>query len=593
MPLMLAAGTGCATMPFRSSAWSERYPARPAPPIESARPAIPSEYQDYADRAFAESSPDAPVHFAQLLSTGDDALLARIHLIRAATNSIDVQTFIWKQDAVTRVLFDELLRAADRGVRVRLLVDGMFPVGTPREIARMAEAHERIDLCIYNPMSNVAWLGKLKFLQAGLLRMRDMNRRMHSKTFIVDGRIAILGGRNYEGKYYDRHPSFLFKDRDVTVMGPVVRDVQASFEEFWTHRKSVHAMQFKDVQAQYLRVVNRPIPPPSRKDRAVVGKLLEWADEPALSRIRDSLAIAPVASVDFLADTPSRTKHSLHVLPGMTARYRKLVRSARERLVFQTPYLIYDPRQRRDLQRARRHNRGLRVVVSSNSLGAADHIHVYAISYKHRRALLRKMKLEIYEFKPVPGDVEEFVAGYRLLHRIGIDPDETPAAADAPVEIDAPTPRVCIHAKTLVIDGKAALIGSHNFDPRSSNLNAECGLLISDADFAARVERQIFRDIHPRNSWTVARKPVPDRFGPRFRQALGSFSSRLPIFDFLPQVYVSLYEPLEDRDPLPPGHPDFYASYRDVGPFPEVKDPAVLKKMNRIKSFAGWIRPIL
>lgn len=575
--LTLALSAGCATVPRRRAAVIDQYPARPAPPTASSA-AIPSEYQDYADRAFAASTPGAPAHFAQLLSTGDDALLARLHLIRAATNSIDIQTFIWKDDPVTRVLFAELLRAADRGVRVRLLVDALFPIASPRDTARMAEAHEHIELCLFNPMSNVAWLGKVKFLQAGVLRLRDMNRRMHSKTFTVDGRIAIVGGRNNEGKYYDRHPDFVFKDRDVAVMGPVARDIQASFEEFWTHRKSVYAMQFADIRAEYPRVVNRPLPVPSPADRAIVGDLLDLADAPALSALRDSLAIQPVASVQFVADTPSRATRAMHFLPGMTTPYRQLLRSAKERLVFQTPYLIYDPRQRRDLKRARKDHPDLDVVVSGNSLAAADHVHVYAISYKHRRALLRKTKMDIYEFKPAPGDFDDFIPGHAAFR-----------AATGATNL----PRVCIHAKTLVIDGQTVLVGSHNFDPRSSNLNAECGLLIGDPAFAARVEQELMRAIAPQNSWTVARQPVPDRFGPRFRQSLGSISSRLPLFDILPQVYVSLYEPLDGQDALPPGHPGFYETHRNVGQFPGVDDPATLKNMHRIKAFGGWLRPIL
>ncbi len=460
----------------------------------------------------------------------------------------------------------------------------------------MAEAHERIELCLYNPVSKYARPSKLGFMEALAFRMRRTNRRMHSKTFIVDGRIAIIGGRNNEGKYYDRNPAFVFKDREVAVMGPVVGDIRNSFDEFWQHRKSVYAMQFRDIQSEYIRVVNRPRLRPSPEDLAVVGDLLKQADAPALSALRPSLSIQPVEAVEFVADSPSRRKRLLSVFQfrhRLTDRYRRLIRSAEEQLVFQTPYLIYDRRQRRDLRQARRRNPDLRVVISSNSLGAADHVHVYAISYKHRRALLRKKGLHIYEFMPFPGDARDFVPGYENLNRLAAETAEEFPVPEDRVPVDTPVPVLCLHAKTLVVDGAVALVGSHNFDPRSSNLNAECGLVIRDRAFAGRIEGDVLRDIQPRNSWSVARVPRPRRLGTRVRQSLESISSRLPFFDVVPQTYASLYQPRDGQTFLPPNHPDFYNTYEDVGQFPGVNDPAVLRRMSLIKQFGGWARPLL
>lgn len=586
---ILAAGwvTGCATVPRQDLTIMDQYPARPSQPTQETDAPIESHYQTLASRALTESTETQPVHFAQLLQTGEDALVARVHLIRAAKQSITVQTFIWKDDPVTRVLFDELLQAAQRGVEVRLLVDAYYPMGTPRQIAAWTEAHESFQIRIFNPFTAYADPDGQKVFGALLFRPRGMNRRMHSKSFVVDERIAIIGGRNLEGTYYDRHPSFLFKDRDVVVIGPVAAEVAAMFDAFWQHERTVHPFQFKDVQAEYLHVVNRPQPEPSEQDRRIVSTVLEEADTPDLSALRSSLQFQPVAKVEFTADGPSRSRV---IRRQMTDTYRAMIREAEERLVFQTPYLIYEPRQRRELRRARRNHPGdLEVIVSGNSLAAADQVRVYAMSYKHRRHMIRKKGMNIYEFRPVPGDVHLLVPGYDKLEELFAD-----VAVDcgdkSPAGITATTPRVSLHAKTVVKDGQAVLIGSHNFDPRSTRINAECGVIIRDADFAQRVEADIRRDIHPRNSWVVVRQPVPDGFWAKTSRQLSAASSRLPFLDVWPQRYMSSYEPVDMDAIVPPRQEDFFEHYRDVGHFPEVNDPAALRRLRLVKWFGGWAR---
>ncbi len=578
---------GCATVPRQDLAIKESFPARPAQPVAGDVAPIDSQYQVLARRALENSTEETPVHYAQLLQTGDDALLARLHLIRAAEESIKVQTFLWKDDAVTRVLFDELLQAAQRGVEVRLLVDAYYPMGEPLQIARWAEAHERLQLRIFNPFREEAVPTGGGMLEALLFRPRGVNRRMHSKSFVVDERIAIVGGRNMEGTYFDRHPTFIFKDRDVVVIGPVVREVARRFNTFWEHDRTVHAFQFTDVQAEYLHVVNRPLPEPSELDHRIVGALLDKADTADPSTLRSRLAFHPIASVEFTSDGPSRSRY---IRRRMTDTYRRMIRQAEESLVFQTPYLIYEPRLRRDLRRARRNAPGdLEVAVSANSLATSDQVRVYAMSYKHRRHMIRKKGMNIYELRPVPGDVHCIVPGYDQVQDLFLEdvPDE---GDKSPARIRPTTPRVALHAKTMVKDGQSVLIGSHNFDPRSTRINAECGVIIRDPDFAQLVEDDIRRDLHPRNSWVVKRTPVPAGFWAKTSRQLSAGSSRLPLLDLWPQRYMSSFEPVDMDNVVTPRQENFFEHYRDAGHFPEVDDPAALRRLRLVKWFGGWAR---
>lgn len=578
---------GCATVPRQDLSIKETFPARPAQPIAEDAAPIASQYQVLASRAVETSTDEKPVHYAQLLQTGDDALLARLHLIRAAEKSITVQAFIWADDPVTRVLFDELLQAAQRGVQVRLLVDAYFPMGEPVQIARWAEAHERLQLRIFNPYTSRAVPDGGGVIEALLFRPRGVNRRMHNKSFVVDDRIAIIGGRNLEGTYFDRHPSFIFKDRDVVVIGPVAREVSEMFDSFWRHERTVHPFQFTDVQAEYMQVVNRPLPEPSKQDVQVVGALLDKANKADPSALRDRLAFHAVASVEFTSDGPSRSRV---VRRRMTDTYRRMISRAEERLVFQTPYLIYEPRLRRDLRRARRNSPGpFEVAVSANSLATSDQIRVYAMSYKHRRHMIRKKQMNIYELRPVPGDVDLIVPGYDQIQDLFPD-GVADVGKKSPARITATTPRLALHAKTVVKDGESVLIGSHNFDPRSTRINAECGVIIRDPDFAQLVEADIRRDIHPRNSWVVSRTPMPAGFWAKTSRQLSAGSSRLPFLDLWPQRYMSSFDPVDMDNIVPPRQEDFFEHYRDAGHFPEVDDPGAIWRLRFVKWFGGWSR---
>ncbi len=196
-----------------------------------------------------QAAADPEAQEVTLLENGDDALLARIHLIRSARESIDIQTFIWVYDDTGKWMFKELLAAARRGVRVRLLIDQFVPPGvSTSEYAAIATAHRNLEIRLFRPLSSNAINTEWTYLRKSFTRFTTMNRRMHNKVFIVDDTVAIIGGRNVQNAYFDRDPELCFRDRDIIVTGPVTRSATGFFEVFWNDRDVVEASRMSDLR---------------------------------------------------------------------------------------------------------------------------------------------------------------------------------------------------------------------------------------------------------------------------------------------------------------------------------------------------------
>ena len=193
---------GCASVPERELGNAFKYQRLKGSDHIAALP-VNSVYQELAKKAVQIHKQGGSAEYVSILEVGDDALLARVHLIRSATQSIDIQTFIWKDDPTSRFLFDELVKAAERGVLVRILIDALNPPGSPEQLARMARAHRNMEIVLYKPLSESVEVGTIGFWDNVIFKTKRMNRRMHNKLLLVDGCIGIAGGRNYGGRYYD------------------------------------------------------------------------------------------------------------------------------------------------------------------------------------------------------------------------------------------------------------------------------------------------------------------------------------------------------------------------------------------------------
>jgi putative cardiolipin synthase len=429
---------------------------------------------------------------AYVLETGEEALLARAWLADHAVKSIDVQYFIWSTDNIGILAAEALLRAAERGVQVRVIVDALLLDAPDRSLLALAR-HPRVEVRIYNPR---------RFWHA-IIDFRGLNQRMHDKTMAVDGKVVITGGRNMAAEYYDYNHEYNFRDRDVLLLGEVAKEVGASFERFWTSELSVPAEEL----TRGVRLEEADI-------RRIYGELHAYAGSPgnfapevraaiaatpsAFPRIAREIAWGPVA---FISDAPG--KNEARGLSGggeTTSALARLVAGARSRIVIQSPYLVMSDAALALFRETTA--RGVKVRISTNSLASTDNIQAFS-GYRNQRSRLLEMGLQIFEYRP-DAKVQRLAA----------------PQAKAPV--------FALHAKTMVIDSSVLYIGTFNFDPRSENLNTEVGVVLRDERLARTVEAAIETDMLPENSWNAA-TDRPDSHVPLVKRSRTRFWQLLPI----------------------------------------------------------------
>ena len=550
-------------------------------PAERAdRCALASPYHDLAAQALAHSTSAEPMLYVNLLERGADALLLRVHLIRSAQRSIVVQTFIFRDDDAGSLILDELVKAARRGVQVRIIADQLFSLEDTHFLAALARAHANFELRLYNPGFHKASTQSLEFAAGMLCCFLHFNQRMHDKMLLVDDAIGIVGGRNYENRYYDWDDEFDYRDRDVLAVGPVGARMRATFDTFWNDPHTVPLTHLRDVSHDILAGgIRAPrYAAHAYRNPARVEALSQKASDADFIRSEFASQAMRVGRIDYFADAPGKpAQHAPFGARESTHQLVALLRAAREEIVLQTPYLVLSKNARALFAELHARTPSPRVVVSTNSLAATDAFYVYALSYKYKRRYL-KLGFEIHEFKPFPDEAADVISDYATLGRADLPPVHAHVRARytrAPLKREGV--RLGLHAKSFVIDGAVAVIGSHNFDPRSEEYNTETGFIIYDRDFAARLRESILHDTAPENAWTIARRVRAPLFG-RLSNALANISVALPIFDLWPFRYATSYEFDPDgKDgctPAPrPGATNFQTCYVDVGDFPEVDLP--------------------
>ncbi|MBN8482654.1 MAG: phospholipase D family protein [Xanthomonadales bacterium] len=516
-----------------------------------------------------------PRHAVSMLEQGEESLLLRVHLIRAARTSIDIQTFIWVNDDAGRLLLDELLAAARRGVRVRVIADQLFSLEDAELLSQLARIHRNFEVRIYNPTFNKAVTRPIEFAASILCCFRRFNQRMHNKLFLVDGLFGIAGGRNHENRYFDWDHEFDYRDRDALVTGPRAgAAMQRSFEQFWNYRRAVPLTRLNDVNGRIVADAaadaSLALPAPMLSmDPARVERLRTLAGDAEEIRRRFVDTALRVGDVEYFSDEPQKQDDESDRNRQLGERIAGMIGGARERIVLQTPYLVISKRAQRVFRALNERTPRPQVLVSTNSLAATDAFYVYALSHKYKKRYL-KLGFHIHEFKPFPGDAAELVADYAALGGDDGRPDAYQRYGRAPLSTRGV--RLGMHAKSIVIDGMTTLIGSHNFDPRSDNYNTESGFIIHDRALAALVTAAIERDAEPQNAWTIAKRPRTNLIH-RINNAIADFSTALPLFDFWPFRYSTSYELKPGCRPLPPNDPGFHDCYTAVGDFPEVDLP--------------------
>ena len=466
-----------------------------------------------ADAAFCRTiHRDTGIHLAEQLHTvdslmlrktgvyvleeGDAALVTRAWLSEYAEQTIDVQYFIFSADNVGLIALDYLLRAADRGVRVRVLVDDLL-VEADADALLALDSHPNVEVRIYNPGVNIG-----KTLPGKVLKFtsdfRGANQRMHNKTFTVDGRIVITGGRNIADEYFDYDHDYNFRDRDVLLLGGVAGAVQRSFDEYWSDAlsRTVSTLVVRTGDVAHDSVFIQRVHAYACDPRNYWPQVRErvTAIPAAFERIRASGALEWLDSVRFVYDAPGKNDGEQGLGGGGVTldSLSQLVRDARTTIDIQSPYLITTERGRSLLRDAVA--RGVRVRILTNSLSSTDNLEAFS-GYARDRNEILATGAHIFEVRPD--------ARARLTVMTGSLQQTLQRA-----------PIFGLHAKSMVIDGHITVVGTFNMDPRSANLNTECLVVIYSDGIAAGVGRRMEEEFGAENAWETTRDSNPDSTAP-------------------------------------------------------------------------------
>jgi putative cardiolipin synthase len=452
--ILVAVGlTGCASLPKPSLDWNVRHPV------------------DTTNSAWARTLEPAMASHPglsgiELLQYGQDALSARLALADTAERSLDLQYFLWRPDASGRLLAEHVLRAADRGVRVRLLLDDVG--GTASDDVLLAlDNYTNVQVRLFNPIANRTFR-KLSLL----FDFQRVNRRMHNKSFTADGLVTVMGGRNVEERYYALGEEPQFADFDVIAVGPAARDVSAMFDRYWFSSSSipVHALireRLSDAQLHehYARLAASLKTITNSPEYQVLA-----ADDVGAAVNRRELTL-DWGNAKLVCDQPEKittdpTDTSTHLLPVL----RPIVNGTTNELIIVSPYFVPGSKGVAFIRSLRK--RGVRVIVLSNSLAATDVTVVHAGYRRYRKELL-KAGVEMWEIKPN--------TQIRATIRTGQVSSKRAAKKS----------RSSLHAKSFIFDEQTMFVGSFNFDPRSAYLNTEMGLIIEIPNLSGPVAKSL------------------------------------------------------------------------------------------------------
>jgi len=423
----------------------------------------------------------------RLLERGVDAMLARIVLAEAAERSLDVQYYIWHDDLTGRHFASALLRAADRGVRVRVLLDDVG-VSANDEVLLALDAHANVEIRLFNPVASRTFRG------LGLVTdFSRLNRRMHNKAFIADNQAVILGGRNIGDEYFDAGSEVAFSDLDVLMTGPGVGDASSAFDRFWNAPMSipVSALLAKSHDASALAALRA----------ALADFIAQQRDSPYVRKANTELAELLTdgggrhyrGKAHLLYDDPAKINRAPEDTAGhLLPQFADIGSKVHKDLLIVSPYFI--PGDAGVAWMKNLVDRGVRVTVLTNSLAATDVGAVHAGYSRYRMALL-EAGVRLHELKP--DAIENARASGDRRHSSGS--------------------RASLHAKTFVFDRRAVFIGSLNLDPRSVRLNTEVGVVCESPPLAEtladsieqkldsiawRLERVVDASGHARLAWT-------------------------------------------------------------------------------------------
>jgi len=411
----------------------------------------------------------------RLVREGPEAFAIRAAAARLAGRSLDVQTYIWHADLTGGFLAYEVLAAADRGVRVRLLVDDMDARAKNYGFAAL-HAHPGIEVRMFNPFETRS--GSVTFVLEALGNAKRINRRMHNKTWIADNRIAIAGGRNLGDEYFGASEDVNFVDLDLAMVGPIVRDASASFDRYWNSPLAypMDVLAPNEVSPAALEALRERIAPMVEQARSS-RFATELGENDAVKRLLSGdWPMQWSAKYAFVADDPAKATGQGGGLAGsqVLAVLVPALESSRSTVTIISPYFVPGEAGTKALVDIARSGSDVRILT--NSLAANDVAAVYGGYSKWREPLLEG-GVKLWELKPTPGSTPKS----SMFGSSGAS----------------------LHTKALAVDGRLVFVGSYNLDPRSTSLNSEQGIFVESPVITAQLEELFRTDSSGASAWAV------------------------------------------------------------------------------------------
>jgi putative cardiolipin synthase len=401
-----------------------------------------------------------------ILPYGRNAFTLRIAAAELAEKTLDLQVYIWESDETGRILAERLIRAADRGVRLRLLVDDMGIAATDDKIASM-DAHPNIEIRIFNPFAH-----RNNSMLDFITDMDRVNHRMHNKTMVMDNSFAVVGGRNIGDHYFGVNSDTNFRDLDIMAVGPVVRDISRVFDHFWQGEWAVPIEALVERPNTEVDLLDARV---RLRDNIAAGHYPYSIDDDTdelLAEITDANDVAVWAPGAVVWDDPTEMYHEEGTGNLITA-LRKKFDTVQDSYTIESAYFVVLDRGVATVKRMV--DRGVEVRILTNSLASNDVLAAHAGHANYREELL-EVGAEIYELRPDGGVIKKNWKG------------ESKAG---------------LHTKAMVFDKESLFIGSFNLDPRSANINTEAGIYVESRELSAILLAYMEEGVLPENSYRL------------------------------------------------------------------------------------------
>lgn len=456
------------------------YPVQPSQ-------ALPASTSTFGKALLARAAAHEGKSGFRLLPASNEAFAARAELIRAAQHSLDLQYYIVNDGLSTRTLFDELLSAADRGVRVRLLLDDTSSDGRDYQIALLA-AHPKIQVRVFNPLHLGRSTGVTRTV-GRLLDLGQQHRRMHNKLWLADGAAAIVGGRNLGDEYFDAEPSLNFTDIDMLAIGPVAEQLAQSFDQYWNSALSKPIQQFvyREPSQQDLAEARQRLrgylAQARVKQKRLYDRLLAYRHNPQLHTWLNELIWAPGIA---LWDAPSKVladgEPDPHLL--LTTQLLPELEQVKDELILVSAYFV--PAEEGMNYLTGHADAGVSVRLLTNSLEATDVPAVHGGYAPYRKQLLEH--------------------GVRLFE-LRRQPDGSGGSSGSGPYSFSGASNSSLHSKAIILDRQKVFVGSLNFDPRSILWNTEVGVLVDSPVLTEHVRELALEGMQPALSYEVKLQP--------------------------------------------------------------------------------------